>query len=527
MKRFFPYLVLTFACLPVVWALFKPGFFITHDGEFNLVRLMHFYDDLQDGQFPVRWISDLNYGFGSPIPSFFYPLMYYLGSLIHTFGFDFGTSLKILIGLSTVGSVLVMYIWLSGRFSMTASLVGSLLYLFVPYRLLTMYVTGSFGVLLSFFFAPLAFMAIDRQFFPILSLAVFGLLTSHNVTAMLLLPLILIYVLIAGKDKRLLAAFVSLGLGLAAFFLLPAVLETKYVFLSHGVVVNYLDHFPSLRQLIYSPWGYFYSVAGEIGDGMSFQIGAAQLMTAFLAVVILISRRKITEKTKIVWVFLLVFITSMIMMLSMSIPIWEVVPILAQVQFPWRVLVVAVVTTPFLAAFVVDSRFGRILAVFLLSLSLWNNRNYLRTWEAIRYDDANYRSRQALFYGSTDIAWETRPVWVEEKPAWLNTKLETNSRNMTMEVLATESGEFTLDRFYYPIWRVKLDNVEVDTYPTKKAGLLAIEIPISGKHEIVIEQKRTSVQSAADAITLISFFLFIISIFDFLFWKRRKDQRPL
>jgi len=508
MKKAWPFLFLILVCLPVISALVKPGFYITHDGEFNLVRLMHFDSELRKGQFPVRWSFDLNFRYGSPIFTFFYPLMYYLGSLIHFFGFDFGSSLKILIAGATVGSVLLMYLWLSKRFSILAALVGSVLFLFVPYRLLVMYVTGSFGVLLSLLFAPLAFLAIDRRSPTLLSIAIFGLLTAHNVTALILLPVVILYALVAGKPRRDLVSGFFLGLGLASFFLLPALTETKYVFLSRGAVVDFRDHFPSLKQLIYSPWGYFYSNRGE-NDGMSFQVGIAQLVVVVLSVPLLVSRlwkKRLGENTKTAVLFALVFGISFLMMLPMSKIIWETVPMLPQIQFPWRLLAVGVVTIPFLTAAVVDSKLGRIMALLLIGLVIWNNRNYLRTWEMTRYSDESYRSRESLYYGSTDIAWETRPIWVEEKPAWL---------------------PVVINQFYYPSWKVTVDGVGVETKPTERFGLLSFEIK-EGQHDVVIKQTKTTIQQLADGISLLSGLAIIYLVMGPVRKpsKRRKGQRP-
>ena len=60
--------------IPAIWALIPPGYFYTHDGVFHLVRLAHFYNELKNGQFPVRWAHDLAYGFGYPLFNYIAPL---------------------------------------------------------------------------------------------------------------------------------------------------------------------------------------------------------------------------------------------------------------------------------------------------------------------------------------------------------------------------------------------------------------------------------------------------------------------
>ncbi len=532
MKRWWPRLLLILACVPVLLALVKPGFYITHDGEFNLVRLMHFDQELKRGQFPVRWAYDLDYKLGSPIFSFFYPLMYYLSALIHLFGPDYGASLKILIALATVGSVMTMYTWLRGHFKTLAAFFGALLYLFVPYRLLVMYVTGSFGILLSLFFLPLAFLAVDkiisgrRAYFWLLPISILGLLTSHNVTALLFLPVVASYSLITlltirpkGKVWLNIVLGWLIGLGLAATFWLPALLETKYVFLSSGVAVDFRDHFPTLKQLIYSKWDYFYSVKGE-GDGLSFQVGMAQWLVAGLTTLILIAgltkKRKLEKKSFLAAVFLLIYIFSIFMMLSQSDFVWEKITILSQIQFPWRILAVAIISVPFMGAFIAEKRFGKALALLIMALLLWNNRNYLRTWETIRYSDASYRARDGFYYGSTDIAWETRPIWALDKPIWIAKEItvpnplikivaeQTQANgNINIQTSATAAAELAINRFYYPTWETKIDGKTVSVKPTKSGGLIAVDLAV-GNHQIEIKQGKTGLEKWADDISIFS-----------------------
>ena len=532
MRRALPGLLLIIACIPVLLALVKPGFYKTHDGEFNLVRLMHFDQELKRGQFPVRWSYDLNYKLGSPVFSFFYPLSYYLSALIHNFGPDYGSSLKILVALTTVGAVITIYTWLRGHFKPYSAFFGALLYLYVPYRLLTMYVTGSFGVLLSLLFLPLLFLSVDkiilgnRRYWWLLPVSILGLLTAHNVTALILLPLSAGYsllIMVLAKPKNSVAVNVlcgwAIGLGLAAFFWLPALSETKYVFLSQGAVVNFRDHFPSLRQLIYSKWDYFYSVSGR-NDGMSFQLGLSGWMVAGLTGLVLtlrlITKRRLSKETILGLFFLGVFVVSILMMLPLSVFVWEKITVLSQIQFPWRVLAATMVAIPFMGALLAERKLGKILMVLIMAILLWNNRNYLRTWEMIRYSDDSYQIRDGFYYGSTDIAWETRPIWATEKPIWIakeivvpdksieiSAETSQNPNNLVIAAVSTKSARLVINRFYYPIWRVKIDGRETTITPTVPGGLMAIELP-AGKHKITVSQTRTEMERLADGISLLS-----------------------
>src|SRR5689334_11931970 len=91
--------ILTF---PAVIGLFHPGFFVTDDGTWMVIRLSAFFEALRHGQFPTRLLPRLVSGYGYPVADFLYPLFLYLGSFIHVLGFSFVGSVKIIFGLSLI-----------------------------------------------------------------------------------------------------------------------------------------------------------------------------------------------------------------------------------------------------------------------------------------------------------------------------------------------------------------------------------------------------------------------------------------
>src|SRR5207253_27487 len=116
------------------------------------------------------------------------------------------------------------------------------------------------------------------------SIAVALMLLSSNPVSLIVLPIAcLLPVLLAWRMRDGMAALrggwcIALGLGLAAFFWLPAMAERDLVHV-HRLLegfLNYYNNFAYVFQLINSPWGYGFSVPGP-DDGMSFAIGAAHL----------------------------------------------------------------------------------------------------------------------------------------------------------------------------------------------------------------------------------------------------------
>ena len=159
-----------------------------------VIRFSAFHQALRSGQFPVRFVDRLNNNYGYPVFNYLYPMPFYLAEIPKLIGFNFTQSIKLVFILSTVISAIAMYWALSIKFSPTASLVGSTLYIFSPYRFLDNYVRGSLGEIVSFVFLPLILGCIfqvekgNKKYFPLLSASVAGLILSHNVIAFFSIP---------------------------------------------------------------------------------------------------------------------------------------------------------------------------------------------------------------------------------------------------------------------------------------------------------------------------------------------------
>jgi len=88
----------------------------------------------------------------------------------------------------------------------------------------------------------------------------------------------------AGRVLAPCALALLLGVGLAAIFLLPALLETRYVNVAQwtSAYYDFRRHFVYFFQLFSPFWGFGYSDAGP-RDAMSFQLGAVPLVLAILS----------------------------------------------------------------------------------------------------------------------------------------------------------------------------------------------------------------------------------------------------
>lgn len=522
--RLIIYLLLAAIVLSTHKDFATPGFFKTHDGEYHIVRLMYFDQELKGGQFPVRFARSMVYGYGSPLFTFFYPQIYYWGSLVYSFIPTYSESLKLVAVVASILSIIFMFEWLSRHYSKFASVIGTLLFLLVPYRFVITYVTGAHQMLLSLMWLPLLLLSIfevrKKKIWLILeAVAMAGLITAHNVSALIFFPLVLIYIFVLDYDRRQGESWIRptfgvvWGILLSASFLLPALLESSYVYLGKNVSVNYQEHWPTLSQLIYSKWGYGFSDSGGKA-GLSFQLGLAQWIVVGLAAItapISLFKRKKGKTENLLWLCWLIFVASFFMMLPISDFVWRAIPLVQQIQFPWRILILVMVATSVMGAFL-SGKLPRVLMILIVLLAIYANRNHLRSWERIRYSDADYVNNSELYNGTTDIAHESLPKWVTilpfSAPTFLISDIPGILRHDGEKITLAKDAIVPINKFYYPSQKVVVDGILTPSKPTAK-GLIEVSMS-KGTHTVSVELVKTDIEKAADLISVVSLVSLVI-----------------
>jgi len=393
-----------------VWAgrgVFKYNICYTHDFDHHIARSYDAIKTIREGHFPLRWAGSLNYSCGVPIYNFFYPLLYYLVIILELFTKRVIFSLEFISFLSLPVSAIFFYLWMKEEIkNKLAAFTASVLYLFAPYRFSLIYVRGSpeflaYAILpIYLYFFSLLFKKQGKvKYYLAFTTSLVGsfLTISHNFAAMFMMPIVLGYLIlklylqkmkIVGKQSLIyLITFIS-AFGLGAFFIGPAFLEKKFIKIGRLGVVKYYDHFPELWQLIYSRWGYLYSAPGTKDDGMSFMLGYAQwILLGFVFIFLLYQLRLNRSKIKYyikenIWLIILFILSlaSILMMLPYSGLVWKIIPIIQQIQFPWRLLGISTFLIGALSGFFLDKFRGigyYSLVVLLVVIAIWGNRDHL------------------------------------------------------------------------------------------------------------------------------------------------------
>src|SRR3989339_1376590 len=287
----------------LLWPLAAAPYFTHHD-DVQVIRLYEMDKCIKDYQIPCRWVPDLGGLYGYPIFNYYAPLPYYFGELVYLFSGSLLFAVKTMFAVSFLGAFIFMYLLVSKLFGKMGGLISALFYSFAPYHALDFYVRGAMGEMWALMLFPAVFWAIlkleeNPNLTHLLLLGVFSgfFLISHNLSVMIFLPVLLIWIILLFWKQRNLkflwyTSFAFLiGLTLSAFYILPMIIEKNLVHVDSTTsgYFSYTEHFKGFRKLFLErSWGYGASireVPGGERDGLSYQIGWVHLAGWLLALV--------------------------------------------------------------------------------------------------------------------------------------------------------------------------------------------------------------------------------------------------
>jgi len=528
LTRYSPYFFIVLIALISVWPFFKKGFFETHDGDWMIIRFSAFHQALADGQFPVRFVDRLNNNYGYPVLNFLYPLPFYLAEIPKILGFGFVGSIKIIFALSSIFSSLFMYWALSGRFSKLPSMVGAVLYLWVPYRFLDIYVRGSLGENLAFAIIPLILGCIFRVkkgkkiYYSLLSLSTALLILSHNVVAIIFIPILLIIYTLELRKVMLGIVYFSIGIFAASFFWIPALYDLKFVVYNKVQISNVFEHLTSLKNLMLPAWGFGPTPNGP--GSFSPQLGLLSIMTLLTTTVLLVSGKL---KDKFAVFLICISIIAIFLTLRISSFVWEVFPFIDKIQFPWRLLSVTVFSSTVLVALITEKIQKKAVSLIIIGLAVIINFSYTFPRNFVDREEGFYSTNES----TTTVQDEYMPKWVTKKPEQrayqkieVTDKAEIENkeiRNVSYKAGLNLKKETTVvvNTVYFPGWKVISNGQEISIKITDTSGLISFQLP-KGMHEVIIEYKRTGIHLASELLSLTA--LILVSIQSFR-WRKQNS----
>ena len=499
-------------CLAVL-PLFGRGYFPTHDGEYHIIRIVEFSKMLASGCLFPRWAPTLNSGYGIPIFEFHYPLPDYIGSFVRLFTHDAVYAFQISMGLGYLVAGLGSFLWLVSLYGTIPAMLGTVVGAYVPYWFVDIYVRGSIGEVWAIAILFFVLWLIEKKQYIATALFYGVLILSHNILGMIFTPFLFIYMLMRNKKG---IASILWGLGLSAYFWLPALFEQKYVV---GLnTVNFREHFVALYELLIPSWGTEFSGSGFSGSKISFQLGVIPIFIIVLSLVTFFRQKNKISDALVKW-FLLLIGLAIIFMLPQSLGIWEKVLPLQLLQYPWRLLSFMIPSVAFLTAYLVKKSKKPYVVIMLAIMAVVVTFSYTRKVQYAPRNEAYYLARINFTDGTSSMGNSFSTIWTGWKESRSESDIVIQNGKMTKQgtwkylkkeftVTMDAEGTVTMGTLYFPGWIVVVDGQEVPI-AYEADGIIHFGIP-SGVHVIRIMFVDTPVRTVGNVMSIISFVSILI-----------------
>lgn len=573
------FLVVIAICLIAAWPFVgRPSLPEGTDAELHIFRLHELSYLVRNGEFYPRWAPDFYHGYGYPIFNYYAPLTYYLGLPVEWLPrADAVTAVKTLFVSAIFLGGLGVYGFVRDNWGRAAGYVTAATYVYAPYlQYVDPHIRGVLPESFSFGLFPLALWALDRlrrgggrwAWLAAVSL-VAAVILCHNLMGLLFFLLLTAWAvwqllgrwrqsawtgqwddLRRGSGGRIFLALL-LGLGCAAFYWLPVILERNAVTLNTLIGQNdnydFRTHFLTISEL------FAFSLRPDWSAAQSafhHNLGVAQWILGGLGLLMLLIRK--TRGRFQLSLFAVALFVLLLLMLPLSQPIWEAIPFLPFFQFPWRLLGAAAAMLAILAGAgagalleMVVPRMGQRAAawttaalvavpiLFGLPLSqpppwpdfgevntlrmslIENSGRWLGTTSTADYVPATVEmlpQRRSSMVDNFALGLPPDRVNREALPDGVSVETETVRPLLTRYYVTTpKQFRLRLYQFDFPGWQVRVDGRPATTELAKPEGLIVVLIP-EGEHVVEVAFGTTPARTLGWGIAAVSLLMTVLMV---------------
>ncbi|RIK44429.1 MAG: hypothetical protein DCC55_02465 [Chloroflexi bacterium] len=535
-------LAVVLACAAgLFWQLWAPGVQGRADMLMGVYRIFELAAAWREGIYFPRLGLHLNFTYSAPLFQFYPPLVSYLGLLFYGLGLGYIGAAKATFAVSLPLAGCGMYLYARAVLRhRAAAWLSALLYVGAPYLLLDIYERGAAAETVALALLPWLLWALrgqlvrgEHRFFWLSAGLIAGLILTHNITALFVLPAAVAYVALVALYERKAIALAPitlamiLGLGLAAFYWLPAMREVKYTYAEQYMLGDASDVTQNLvawREVVQPTF------VMEYTGPLRFRFALQPLLFGLLGLLALpfLSRRPRFEGGLLAGAWLAV----LFLQTEQSLFFWQGMPLVRFIQFSWRLYGLAALSTALLAGAVIAVLpfrlvWGWTVAVGLVLVALWSSTarldpQRLTNWYLI--DEAGIHLQDLYERGRADypLFGDYQPLVMQTSPRMLSMpqsdereqptpvtpppQMQVLSENPVHVRLAIDAAEpFTLrfHRIFFPGWQVYAGDQPVPTAPSGKLGLVTAQLP-AGAYEAVIQFGQTPIRRMGDWFSVLS-----------------------
>ena len=520
----------------------------------HMHRSAAMYRAFEQGIYWPRWFPIVYDGLGAPTFHHYSPGLYWLVAAIHGTGIRLDQALKLVVTAALLLSGFGAYAWLRHVFSPAASLAGAALYLLHPHILTrSYYYVGAYPRLLALLLLPVclwAFTALHMRsrirYWVAAVVTLTALVFSHTLMTMVGACILALYWLLLAIVYRrpagllrcavagLLAALLSAG------FWLPALADLTLVQIDnarHGYF-----HFSNY----FLDWWQLFSFQSLILDSRSgntlmplltLGFGAASwlALAAGLVSLYFISRR---ERRYWGLAGVLFALTMIMLTLPVSEPLWETIPGLSLLQFPFRFLSIAPIGILPGAAAAIDAwPTGRrwlpalglvivsVLALFPYLFPAHTSLSSFRQIQTLTAEDTRRFERTSLAWGMTVsneflVRDANLDVVTGQTPEPSATQLTWRSPHEAVADLSGQTEPILLRLHFHPGWSAG----ERASLTPGPAGWMQVTNLSDPGQPLVIRWEGTAWQSWGERLSLVGLLVSLVGLLFISFRRRRGEE---
>ncbi len=511
-----------------------------------------FRDAFLEGNLAPGWVGIDNYGFGAVGIRFYPPLADYILGITDIYFQSWFSSFIFNAFFWMFPGCFGMYFWAREFVIREQAAIAGVLFALMPYHVLQIYQYTLFSEFAAAAILPFCFWFLTRvitrgQLADVLFLAVscslFVLTHLPSIITGSIALCIYTFLLLDWKEfketaRRLMLAAV-LTLSATSFYWLRLVTEVSWV--KHNTEENWSAFFDFSRYLlpiIYSAPEKFY------WERILWLLDVTALLTLLMLLPLVIYvmpgiRNDLADAGR-KKVAMTLCVTGLFLILIMSFPakiVWETLPVLHKIQFPWRFLspvsMIAALSfaigLPLLYKQYKNQRrlIGYSTIALISGVLIFNLAENILPMSPYSREDFEEKYAQMNTSEACDCWW---PVWAKRAAFEQKEKVVADSRIVTILDWDRENRKFSVEEgeqgnarvatFWYPHWKARVNGMQVEVAKDENGAIL-IPIP-SIRSEITLYFKEPVFLEAAKYVSLITWITLLFLLLSI--YKQQRNQ---
>ncbi len=520
------------------------GIYSGHDAAIHVRWIEGFYNILSLENIYPRWMHDSNEGFGAPVFFYYPPLPYYFSSIFLSIGIgDSNQALSVSFMAASIFGAYGIYFYVKSIFNKNSALLASLLFFISPYNyIINAHFRAAYAEFIAI--ALIAWILFSIEHYRVghkksyLSIIFFTtlLLFTHPPTSLICIPLLFFYTLIRCYKGKGFSFYLT---SLSAFiipFLISAIYLIPALFLNDNLVNRDI-----MFELYNYKTNFLPSFSNKFKSLLTISLFLFFIVFLLSSIYIFLFDKNISK----FYFYTLIFLISIVsfFLTGWSSYFWNEIPLLAKVQFPWRMLSVLALVSNILIAYLyfsitkynfLGNRLSSVikkytlpaiclfvLCAFLISLYFRVNSDDEIFNKVFKSEVPEYQVQ--LGNGSLNFPIDGKISFLKNKPEKLEI-VQWESRHIVIKTKSKEDYSIGLRQAHFTEWSAISQKTGqlLKTQEHSFLKIVKVDIP-KGTHTIEIKMTMNIYEKVGSFISFLSIIL-VFSFFVYFIIKTRIER---